>query len=218
MTSAVSSDDPRNLFVTKIPAEAKFSEVLSAFEHFGAVTSLKFVSEKNGPRTDRAFLTYSDAASGTSCLSCCRPSKSTVADRMLPHPGIVIQGEPVIVLVQKPRAELLSRLEVKDKRNLHLMYEGHITADMPAAQGLSAAELQKRKRLWERKQDKLADTNNKVSRTRLAVFNLPATAGTGQFRKIFAVAPKKYARTHKKETISKEIQTKAVRITEVRKN
>jgi nucleolar protein 4 len=96
------------------------------------------------------------------------------------------------------------------------MYEGHITQDMPAAQGMSAAELQKRQRLWAKKLDKLGDTNNKVSKTRLAIFNLPETSGTGQVRKIFAVAPEKYARTHKTEEISKEIMAKTVRIPEVR--
>jgi nucleolar protein 4 len=46
---------------------------------------------------------------------------------------------------------------------------------------------------------------------------LPRTTGTGQIRKIFAVAPKKYARAHKSEPLSALVKAKPVRITEVRK-
>jgi nucleolar protein 4 len=82
---------------------------------------------------------------------------------------------------------------------------------------MAAAELQKRQRLWDRKQEKLLDTNNKVSRTRLAVFNAPEGATTGQIRRIFAVAPQQYARAHKSEALAAEIAAKWVRIREVRK-
>jgi hypothetical protein len=43
------------------------------------------------------------------------------------------------------------------------MCEGHITPDMEAAAGVSEADMQKRKLIWERKQERLVDTNNKVS-------------------------------------------------------
>jgi nucleolar protein 4 len=211
----MSDHDPSQLFVKEIPLDATMSEVTAAFEAFGRLTSVKFVAPDSG-HVGRAFVSFADSSSGLACLEQCRQSKSLVSESLLRR-GVEIRGQAVIVLPQRPKEEILSRNQVKDKRNLHLSYEGHITPDSPAAAGVSPDEMMKRKRLWDRKLAKLGDPNNKVSTTRLAVFNLPATAGTGQIRKIFAVAPKKYARIHKKDSISKVIQSKPVRITEVRK-
>jgi nucleolar protein 4 len=216
MSARSEEGDPRELFVTEIPLEATMAEVATAFEQFGKLRSVKFVAPREGPHNGRAFISFADVASGRACLDHCRRSKSLVSDALLRN-SIQIHDQSVIVMLQRPREEILNRDRVKDKRNLHLMYEGHITPDQPAAVGVSPDELLKRKRLWEHKQSKMADPNNKVSLTRLAVFNLPDTAGTGQIRKIFAVAPKKYARHHKNENISKVIESKPVRITEVRK-
>jgi RNA recognition motif-containing protein len=210
-------EDPRHLFITGIPAEAKFSEALAAFEPFGRIQSLTFLTAKDGTHSGRAFLSFHDPDSGVKCLSQSRQPKAPVSEKVLPGNTIAVHGEPLLVRIKKSRKELLSRNEPKDKRNLHLMYEGHIRPDMEAARGVPDAEMQKRKRLWQRKQERLVDTNNSVSRTRLAVFNVPRTAGTGQIRKIFAVAPKKYARTHKSEPLSALVEAQPIRITEVRK-
>jgi nucleolar protein 4 len=213
----MAAEDPRHLFVTGIPADAKFSEALAAFEAFGRIQSLTFLSPKDGPHSGRAFLSFHEPDSGAKCLAQSRQSRALVSEKALAGNAVAVRGEPVVVRVKKSREELLSRTEPKDKRNLHLMYEGHITPDMDAAQGVPDSEMQKRKRLWDLKQERLVDTNNKVSRTRLAVFNLPRTAGTGQIRKIFAIAPKKYARTHRAEAFAQLVEAQPVRITEVRK-
>jgi nucleolar protein 4 len=136
---------------------------------------------------------------------------------MLFEQSITVCEKPIVVMIEKPREEILDRKRAKDRRNLHLMYEGHITPDMEAAVGVSDAEMAKRKKLWDNKQVKLSDTNNRISPTRLAVFNLPNEIGTGRIRKIFAVAPKRYARTHKTEEIAQAVEKYPIRITEVRK-
>jgi nucleolar protein 4 len=211
----MSEPDSSHLFVKDIPLDATMSDVASAFEPFGQLTSVKFVAPESA-HAGRAFISFADSSSGVACLQQCRQSTNLVSEALLRR-GVEIRGQAVIVLPQKSRDEILNRSRAKDKRNLHLSYEGHITPDSPAAVGVSHEEMAKRKRLWDRKLAKLNDTNNKVSTTRLAVFNLPATAGTGQIRKIFAVAPKKYARTHKSDSISKVVQSRPIRITEVRK-
>ncbi|OHT14351.1 hypothetical protein TRFO_15260 [Tritrichomonas foetus] len=213
-----SGEDTRQLFVTEIPLEATMLDMVKTFEPFGQIKKISFVGgSEAGPHNGHAFLEYIEAESGAACLEKARHSSSLFSEKMLFTDAISIRGKPVVVKVQRSREEILSRKEKKDAQNTHLIYEGRIKADDPAAEGVSPEEMAKRKRLWESKIQKLTDTNNKISETRLAVFNLPKNAGTGQIRKIFAIAPKKYARTHKKEKLSESINKSVIRITDVRK-
>lgn len=214
------SEDTSKLFVTEIPLEATMTEVLKAFEPFGKIRTLSLVSNKGEGatgHTGHAFLEFETAESGKACLDRSRNSKSLVSEKMLFADAINIKGCPVVVNLKIPREEILGRKEKKDKQNLNLLYEGRITANDEAAKGVPLEDMQKRKKLWDNKIDKLNDTNNKISDTRLAVFNIPKTAGAGQLRKIFAIAPKKYARTHKNEKLSEEVLKTPVRIIDVRK-
>lgn len=212
------AEDTTKLFVTEIPLEATMSDVLKAFEKFGKVRKVAFVPNSGDSiHNGHAFLEFEDAESGKLCLEQSRNSKSKISEKMLFADAISIKGCPVVVSLKVAREEILGRQEKKDKQNLHLLYEGRITADDQAAEGVPHEEMLKRKRLWENKIDKLKDTNNKISTTRLAVFNVPKTAGQGQIRKIFAIAPKKYARTHKKEKLSEEVEKSQIRIIDVRK-
>lgn len=205
--------DPRRLFVQHIPPDATMADVLRSFERFGAVAHACFVpSGDPGGHSGRCFVDFADADAGQRCLDA--SYQNAAASGAEP---VAVRGQTVLVIRAATKAEIDAKKRPKDKRNLHLMYEGHITPDMAAARGLPEAELAKRRRLWEQKQEKLADTNNSVSETRLAVFNAPPGAGTGQMRKIFAVAPKKYARTHRGEELSNKINESTPRITEVRK-
>lgn len=215
-----SNKDTSKLFITEIPLEATITDVLKAFEEFGAIRNLSFVSntgEGATGHTGHAFIEYQNAESGKACLERSRNSKSLVSEKMLFADAINVKGYPVVVNLKIPREEILGRKEKKDKQNLNLLYEGRITANDKAAEGVPLEDMQKRKKLWENKIEKLNNTNNKISETRLAIFNVPKTAGAGQLRKIFAVAPEKYARTHKKEELSQLVSKSTVRITEVRK-
>ena len=213
-----SSEDTRMLFVTEIPLDAKMSDMMKVFEEFGKIKKISFCDgSESEPHNGHAFLEYIDASSGAACLQKARHSSSLFSEKMLMKDAICVNGKPVVIKIQKTREELQKRKVKKDSQNLHLLYEGRITADMDAAAGVPPEEMLKRKRLWERKVDKIKDTNNKISETRLAVFNLPKESGPGQIRKIFAVAPKKYARKHKKEKLADEINEKVVRIIDVRK-
>ena len=209
-------EDTSKLFLTGIPLEATLSQCLDALKPFGKVVHFTFYP-KEGPHSDRAFVDFADAASGAACLERSRQSKALVSDKLFTGSSIVVCGTPIVAMIRKDRDELLQRRNLADKRNQHLMYEGRIVPGDPAAEGVSDAEMAKRKKLFDKKLEKMADTNNKVSRTRLAVFNIPHGTTTAQIRKIFAVAPKQYARTHKKEDLAKTILKSSVRISEVRK-
>lgn len=210
------AEDTRKLFLTGIPLEATLSECLSALRPFGKVTHFTFYP-KEGPHSDRAFVDFADPESGAACLAKSRSTKALVSDKLFADSSIIICGAPIVAMIRKDRDVLLQKRGLADKRNQHLMYEGRIVPGDPAAEGVSDAEMAKRKKLFEKKLEKMADTNNKVSRTRLAVFNIPPGTTTGQIRKIFAVAPKQYARTHKTEELSRTIMKTSVRIGEVRK-
>ncbi|KAH0790666.1 RNA-binding protein 28 [Histomonas meleagridis] len=181
--------------------------MFKTFEQFGEITRICFVAKQNNPHTGSAFVDYATEESGQAVLE---KSNSKIE-------SILVKDQNVLVIMAASRDEILEKMKPKDKRNIHLMYEGHITPDMEAAEGVPEAEMAKRKKLWERKQAKLADDNNKISPTRLAIFNAPPSASTLQIRKIFAVAPKKYARTHKNEELSKLIKQSSPKITDIRK-
>jgi hypothetical protein len=61
-------EEPQHLFITGIPAEAKFSEAFAAFEPFGRIRSLIFFSTKDGTHSGRAFLGFHEPGSGVKCL------------------------------------------------------------------------------------------------------------------------------------------------------
>lgn len=214
-----SEGDTSKLYVVDIPLEATMTDCMKVFKTFGKIKRFEFYPNK-GPHEGRAFIDFFDPECGKQCLEKAQRSKSSVSDRMLFGSGLAILESPIVVMVQKDRQTLIDKRneKVKDKRNIELMYEGHITVNDEAANGVNPEELAKRKKLFDSKLTKLNDVNNKVSRTRLAVFNLPRTCGPGQIRKIFAIAPQKYQRTHKSESISKIIKKNPVRITEVRKS
>jgi hypothetical protein len=63
------AEDPRYLFIPVIPAEAKFSEALAAFEPFRRIRSFTFLSTKGGTHSDHAFLSFHDPDSRVKCLA-----------------------------------------------------------------------------------------------------------------------------------------------------
>ena len=205
--------DTRHVFVTEIPPQAKMHDLIEAFEHFGTLEKIQIKKTENNYS---AFVYFVDPEAGKAAIEASFSDKSFISDKMLSSSKIQICDQPVIVMVERPRQEILDKHVKKDKRNLHLMYEGHITAEDPAAEGVPENEMMKRKKLFDLKQKRLVDTNYKVSDTRLAVFNLPSDFTPGRARKIFAIAPKQYARSHPEDPISKIVLSKSVRLKEVR--
>jgi hypothetical protein len=84
----MTAEDPRHLLITGIPAEAKFSEALTAFKPFGRMRSLTFLSTKDGTHSGHAFLSFHDPDSGVKCLAQFRQlnAPSGFFDLPPPHP------------------------------------------------------------------------------------------------------------------------------------
>jgi nucleolar protein 4 len=75
-----------------------------------------------------------------------------------------------------------------DHRNLYLAKEGQILDDTPAAEGVSAEDMDKRRRLHENKMKMLQSPNFHVSRTRLVIYNLPKSMNPKQLNRLLVDA------------------------------
>jgi len=82
-------------------------------------------------------------------------------------------------------AQKMEGKQPKDKRNLYLAREGFIRPGSDAAEGVSAADMNRRMKLVSLKKQKLKNTNFFISDTRLSVHNLPAACDEKKLRKIF---------------------------------
>ena len=212
------------VFATKIPLEASFIDIIRALEPLAKIKHITLIKKKEDPekgdkQTQSAFLEYyteEDAAKVLEYGNSDHHGK-LVSEQMLSDKIVRICDEPILILPFKERQEILDRMEKQDKRNLHLMWEGHIKPGDAAAEGVSDADMAKSKRLFETKQKKLADTNYSIVPTRLCVMNVPDGINAGRVRKIFAVASQRYSRNHKDDPMCRKAMKSPVRITEVRK-
>merc|ERR1719431_2368500 len=72
-----------------------------------------------------------------------------------------------------------------DKRNLYLAREGFVRPGSDAAEGVSAADMNRRLKLVSLKKQKLKNTNFFISATRLSVHNLAPSCDEKRLKKIF---------------------------------
>ena len=186
------------IFATKIPSEAKFIDIVREIEKVGKISHITIKEHDEGSYKS-AFIEYEDEETYKNMLSYCRSKDNSkfVSDDHLNDKSIVILDKKIDILEFKSREEILNKKKPSNKRNIALIYEGHIAADDEAAIGVDPKELKKRKKLWEATQRKILDTNYSVSPTRSCVFNVPEKYKASNIRKIFAVAVKKYMRKNK---------------------
>lgn len=212
------------VFATKIPLEANFVDIIRGLEPLGKIKHITIVkkkenAEKSEKQTQSAFVEFFTQEDAEHALEYGNSEHhgKLVSEQMLNDKVVKICDEPILILPPKDRQEILDRMEKKDKRNIHLLWEGHIKPGDPAAEGVSEADMAKRKKLFDTKKKKLADVNFSIVPTRLCVFNVPEGIECGRVRKIFAVASQRYSRNHKKDPMCQKALKSNVRITEVRK-
>ncbi|GFP84641.1 RNA-binding protein 28 [Phtheirospermum japonicum] len=176
----------RTVFISNLPFEITTEEVKQRFSSFGEVQYFAPVLHQvtKRPRgTGFLKFTTTDAANAAASAA------NTVAGL-----GILIKGRPVKVLkalnkkTAHDKAEEKAKKESHDHRNLYLAEEGLIKEGMPAAEGVSASDMSKRKKLHEDKISKLQSPNFRVSRTRLIVYNVPKTMKEKELRRLFTDA------------------------------
>jgi RNA recognition motif-containing protein len=183
--------DPRLLFVADIPPGARMSEALRAFERYGPVTRLSFVTAHHGPPLGHAFLSFATATSGELCLDRARRAASD------PHAiPVAISGSPVGVALQSCKDELIRA----PQRHLELAAEGLSGAGLPERDAIS------RRRMLQDKEAKLRDPQYSVSPCRLIVSNLPPGVPASEIRRLFADAPGKWARANRAQELAAKLR------------
>ncbi|PIN14032.1 Nucleolar protein fibrillarin NOP77 (RRM superfamily) [Handroanthus impetiginosus] len=173
----------RTIFISNLPFDITNKEVKQRFSAFGEVQSFVPVLHQVTKRPrGTGFLKFTTTDAAIAVIS----AANTVAGL-----GILIKGRPVKVLKALDRSTAHNKAlektkkEEHDHRNLYLAKEGLITEEMPAAEGVSASDMSKRKKLHEDKMAKLHSPNFRVSRTRLIVYNVPKSMKEKDLRQLF---------------------------------
>ncbi|KAI5081591.1 hypothetical protein GOP47_0001334 [Adiantum capillus-veneris] len=186
-------DIMKTIFVKNLPLDVDQATLKRLFSAFGKVKSTYLVRH---PETKRpkgtAFLEFLNAESAEAAVGAA--SGSSLNNQFVS--GISLAGRKLEVLkaLEKKSAAALEKekLEknVTDRRNLYLLKEGKIEVGSPAAIGVSEQDMQKRQELEQVKKVKLKSPKFHVSKTRLAIHNLPKSLKEAELRKFFIEAVK----------------------------
>lgn len=176
------NDLPRTVFINNLPFDLDPEELKQRFSTFGKVQSFFPVVH---PVTKRprgtGFLKFTTPDAADAAVSAASDA---------PGMGIFLKGRQLKVLkaLDKKSADdkalEKSKKETEDHRNLYLAKEGLIVEGTPAAEGVSADDLEKRQVLHQKKMTKLQSPNFHVSKTRLVIYNLPKSMTEKQLRKL----------------------------------
>ncbi|KAL1558031.1 RNA-binding protein 28-like isoform X2 [Salvia divinorum] len=173
----------RTIFISNLPFDITVEEVKQRFSAFGGVETFMLVLH---PVTKRPRGTGFLKFTSTDAVGAALSAANTVAGL-----GILIKGRPVKVLkaldkkTANDKALDKAKKEDGDHRNVYLAKEGYIMEGMPAAEGVSASDMTKRKKLHEDKMSKLQSPNFRISDTRLIVYNVPKTKSERDLKKLF---------------------------------
>ncbi|XP_033135071.1 RNA-binding protein 28 isoform X1 [Brassica rapa] len=191
-------DFKRTVFISNIPFDVSKEEVTQRFTAFGQVESLFLVLH---PVTKRpkgtAFLKFKTADASDAAISAASSASGV---------GVLLKGRQLSVMraVDKKSAKDIGLEKTKEKnidhRNLYLAKEGQILEGTPAAEGVSAEDMDRRRRLHENKMKKLQSPNFHVSKTRIVIYNLPKSMDEKQLQKLLVDAVTSRA-TKQKPTI-----------------
>lgn len=192
------------LFLRNVAYDTTEEMLKDRFSKYGQVKLAKMVIDKQLDRPrGTAFVQFWNSEDALKCLKDAgEPITNAKVDKhtqrklmSMGNSGILLGGRRLIVAlaVDRNEADRLNKEGEKkreDKRNLFLAYEGTILEGDNAAEGLSAADLAKRKKAWSEKKAKLKNPNYSVSNVRLSVRNMPVDLDEKGLRAVFLKAAK----------------------------
>ncbi|KAK3577695.1 hypothetical protein CHS0354_025760 [Potamilus streckersoni] len=175
----------KTMFIRNLSFDSCEADIEELFSEFGELNYCKVVIDPNTEHSrGSAFIQFKDKEGANACLL-----KATDDSR---SGGLELDGRRLIVTlaVTKEEAAKLQekgadKKEKKDNRNLYLIREGMIRPGTQAAQGLSATDLEKRKKVETLKRIKLKNLNIFISPLRLCVRNIPVQVEDKELREIF---------------------------------
>lgn len=198
-------DMKRSVFIKNLPFEAEVEDIKKHFIVFGKVKSIHLVRH---PITKRpkgtAFLEFSTEEAAEAAVAAGAKNEGDVGG------GIVYGGRRLEVLVpmDKKSAQALAKERqekaIIDQRNIYLAKEGKLEEGTAATDGVSKEDLQKRKQLEQEKATKLRSPNFHVSRTRLAVYNVPKSMKEVGLKQLFIDAVK--LRATRQQPVIKQVK------------
>ncbi|PKA52794.1 Zinc finger CCCH domain-containing protein 42 [Apostasia shenzhenica] len=176
------SDLERTVFISNIPFDIDSEEVKQRFSVFGDVQSfLPVVHQLTKRPKGSAFLKFRTAAAAVAAVSAANDAEGL---------GIILKGRPLKVFYAMDKESAYKKglekikNEVHDRRNVYLAKEGEILAGSPAAEGVSKADMEKRKMLARKKMEMLRSPIFHVSRTRLIIYNIPKMMTQEEVKKL----------------------------------
>lgn len=180
-TTEGEDDLQRTIFISNLPFEIDREEVKHRFSAFGKVESffpvLHHVTKR--PR-GTGFLKFKTAEAADAAISAANAGGL----------GVLLKGRQLKIMKALDRKAAQHKEEEKakirdhDNRNLYLAEEGLIMEGTPAAEGVSASDMSKRKGLQEKKMIKLQSPNIHISKTRLIIYNLPKSMTKKELKKL----------------------------------
>ncbi|CAH9055312.1 unnamed protein product [Cuscuta europaea] len=175
-------DLKRTIFISNLPFNVDNEEVKQRFCAFGDVESFVQVLHQVTKRPrGTGFLKFKTVDAAEASLSAANSASGL---------GVQLKGRQLKVFkaVDKKTAQdkelEKTKKEEHDHRNLYLAKEGLVLEGTPAAEGVSAGDMSKRKILHEKKMIKLKSPNFHVSRTRLIIYNLPKSMTDKELKKL----------------------------------
>ncbi|XP_071930703.1 uncharacterized protein [Coffea arabica] len=172
----------RTIFISNLPFDSSSEEVKQRLLAFGEVESflpvLHHVTKR--PR-GTGFLKFKTSDGADAAVSAANAAAGL---------GIFLKGRQLKILkaldkkAAQDKVSEKTKKEDRDHRNLYLAKEGLILEGTPAAEGVSVSDMSKRKMLQEKKMTKLKSPNFHVSRTRLAMYNLPKTMSEEELKQL----------------------------------
>nr|XP_023920740.1 RNA-binding protein 28-like isoform X1 [Quercus suber]XP_023920742.1 RNA-binding protein 28-like isoform X2 [Quercus suber]XP_023920743.1 RNA-binding protein 28-like isoform X3 [Quercus suber] len=175
-------DLQRTIFINNLPFDINNEEVKQRFSGFGEVQSFFPVLHHVTKRPKgTGFLKFKTIDAATASVTA-----ANVASGL----GISLKGRQLTVLKALDKKSAHDKevdkanKEVLDPRNLYLAEEGHIEEGTPAAEGVSASDLLKRKMLKREKKTKLKSPNFHISKTRLIMYNIPKSMTEKKLKKL----------------------------------
>ncbi|XP_047325744.1 RNA-binding protein 28 isoform X2 [Impatiens glandulifera] len=188
VTGAVEGDDElqKTIFISNLPFDVIVDEVKQRFSGFGEVlTFIPVLHQITKRPRGTGFLKFKTVDAANSAFQAANVEAGL---------GIFLRGRELKVLraldkkSAKDKVAETAKKEDLDHRNLYLAKEGLIVEGTPAAEGVSANDMSKRKSLQEKKATKLKSPNFHVSKTRLVMYNIPKSMTEKELKKIFVDA------------------------------
>uniref|UniRef100_T1JB90 RRM domain-containing protein n=1 Tax=Strigamia maritima TaxID=126957 RepID=T1JB90_STRMM len=177
----------KTLFIRNLTFDTTKEDLAAAFKEFGKIHYAVICMDPDTEHSKgTAFVKFDAQKNAEACLQ--------KANDESEDGGIVLDGKKVTVCLAMSREEIIQKRddahkkEAKDSRNLYLAREGLIRPGTAAAEGVSAADMNKRGKLETWKGQMLKNLNIFIANNRLCVRNLPLTMTDDSLRAIYEKA------------------------------